>query len=70
MIMNVQESIEWSQTEHGTKIITLSEEERKKWDEIISPIQNEYVEKMEKEGYPAKEYQARLYELIEKYSNE
>ncbi|MCG7335870.1 TRAP transporter substrate-binding protein [Sporosarcina sp. ACRSM] len=67
---NVQESIEWSQTEHGTKIISLSEEERKKWDEIISPIQNEYVEKLEKEGYPAKEYQARLFELIEKYSNE
>ncbi|KRF67245.1 C4-dicarboxylate ABC transporter substrate-binding protein [Bacillus sp. Soil768D1] len=67
---NIQESIEWSYQEHGTEMSALSEEERKKWDKIINPIQDEYVEKMEKEGLPAKEYKERLYELIEKYSNE
>lgn len=67
---NIQESLDWSNKEHGTEMITLSEEERKKWDEIIKPIQEEYVDQMEAEGLPAKEYRARLYELIEKYSNE
>lgn len=67
---NIQESIEWSKEEHGTQIITLSEEEKFKWDEIINPIQDEYVDKLEKDGLPAKEYKEKLYELIDKYSNE
>lgn len=65
---HVQEALKWSQEEEGLEIISLSEEEKARWDEIIKPLQDDYVKELEGKGLPAKEYQAKLYELIEKYS--
>ncbi|VEF46761.1 TRAP system periplasmic protein [Bacillus freudenreichii] len=67
---NIQESINWSKDQHGTQLTKIDPKEQEKWDEIIKPIQDGYVEELEKKGLPAKEYRNRLYELIEKYSNE
>lgn len=65
---HVKESIEWSQKEHGLQIVSLSEEERAKWDQIIKPLQDKYVAELQAKGLPAEEYKKKLYELIEKYS--
>lgn len=65
---HVQEALKWSQEEEGLEIISLSEEEKARWDEIIKPLQDDYVKELEGKGLPAKEYKAKLYELIEKYS--
>lgn len=65
---HVQEALQWSQEEQGLEIISLSGEEKARWDKIIEPLQNKYVKDLQGKGFPAEEYQARLYELIEKYS--
>ena len=64
---HVQEALEWSQTEEGLEIITLSEEEAARWDEIVEPAQKQYVDKLEAQGLPAEDYLTRLYELKDKY---
>lgn len=61
-------NLEWAQKEHGLKIIQLSEEDNKKWDDIINEYQEAKIEKLEKEGLPAREYYEKAKELAEKYS--
>jgi TRAP-type C4-dicarboxylate transport system substrate-binding protein len=67
---HVQESIQWSEKEHGLKTVSLSEGEKAKWDELLSKYQTHYVEKQEVEGLPAQKYKDRLYELIEEHSKQ
>ncbi len=67
---HVEEALEWSKQEHGLENITLSAEEAKTWTNIIQPLQDNYVEELEAQGLPAKEYQARLYELINEYTSQ
>jgi len=67
---HVQEALEWSATEHGLEITSLTEEEKANWDQILSPMQDKYVADLMKKGLSAEEYQERLYELIDKYSQE
>lgn len=64
---HVQEALKWSQEEQGLKIISLAPEEKARWDKVIKPLQDDHVKELEAKGLPAKEYQSRLYELIEKY---
>lgn len=66
----IEEAVAWSMEEHGTEMVTLSDEEKERWDAIIGPMQQEYVAKLEQQGYPAQEYYDRLYELIETYSQQ
>ncbi|SDI27146.1 TRAP-type C4-dicarboxylate transport system, substrate-binding protein [Alteribacillus persepolensis] len=66
----VQESLEWSINEHGVEVVSLSEEEKERWDEIIVPLMEEYVEKAEDQGLPAREFKQKMYKLIEKYTSE
>jgi TRAP-type C4-dicarboxylate transport system substrate-binding protein len=63
----VKESVEWSQKEHGLEIVTLTPEEKSRWDETLKGIQDEYVQTLEQQGHPAKEYQNKLNELLQKY---
>lgn len=62
------ENLEWAKENHGLEIITLSEEDSKKWDEIVNQYLEERIENLEKEGQPAREYYERALELIEQYS--
>lgn len=63
----IKESIAWSEQNHGTSVMSLSEEEEKELDRIMDQIQKEYVKELENQGLPAGEYYERLYELIEEY---
>ncbi|MBZ4687396.1 MAG: hypothetical protein PWQ96_223 [Clostridia bacterium] len=65
---HVKEALEWSKKEQGLEIITLDPAEKARWDQIIKPLQENYVEELKAKGMPAEEYLDRLYELKEKYS--
>ena len=66
----VQESITWSQETHAIEVVELSDSEKQLWDERLNKMQKEYVKKIEKEGYPVKEYLEDMHSLIEKYNEE
>lgn len=63
---HVKEAMKWSEEEEGLSVVSLSDQE--KWDKLLETTQDEAVEKAEAKGLPAKEYQERLYELIEEYT--
>lgn len=62
------ENLKWSLETHGLEIISLSEEDHKKWDAIVQEYLNERIENLEKQGLPARAYYERALELIEQYS--
>ena len=63
----ITESVDWSQTEHDTNFIQLSEEEENELESIMSGLQKDYVDELEQEGLPAEEYYDRLHELLEDF---
>ncbi len=64
----VDEVSKWSEDEHGIEVVSLKDKE--KWDEIGQKLQLDAVKKAEDAGLPGQEYQERLKELVEKYSQE
>lgn len=67
---HVKESIDWSIENHGLEIVSLSNSEKETWDKLLQNMQEDYVQKLEKEGQPAKEYLTKMKTLIEKYNAE
>ncbi|WP_026701970.1 TRAP transporter substrate-binding protein [Salibacterium aidingense] len=65
---HVKEAMEWSKETEDLEVVSLSEEEKQKWDEALEEMQGLAVEDANAEGLPGDEYQEKLYELIEKYS--
>lgn len=63
---HVQESIAWSKENHDHEIVELTDS--KKWDKKLDKMQMDYVQEIEKEGIPAKEYFNKMEELIKKYN--
>jgi len=61
-------ALEWAIAEHGLEVITLSPEEKARWDERLKPIQSEWVKSREDEGLPAQKFVDRMYELIAEHS--
>ncbi len=47
------------------KIIDLSKEENMKWKTAVKPIIDGYIQNMEKQGLPGKQYVAELMTLIQ-----
>ena len=46
--------------ENGVEIIELSGETLKKWEDTLQPVYDNWIENMEKEGYPGKEIFERM----------
>ncbi|QOY34606.1 TRAP transporter substrate-binding protein DctP [Anaerobacillus isosaccharinicus] len=65
---HVKNSIKWSQQEHGVEVITLTESEKETWDKILREMQEDYVNSLEAQGLPGKEFQEKLYELISQFN--
>lgn len=63
-----QENLKWSQDEHGLEIVSLSDADSKKWDDIVNAYQEAKIETLEKQGLPARAYFDRAKELVEQYS--
>lgn len=65
---HVKEAMKWSQEEEGLEVVSLSEAEKKKWDESLAEIQDNAAKAVDSKGLPGSEYQERINELIEKYT--
>jgi len=68
MDKHTEESIAWAIKEQGFQIITISPEEKARWDALIKPVTDKWLADMAAKGLPGKEYLAKLAELNEKYS--
>jgi TRAP-type C4-dicarboxylate transport system substrate-binding protein len=60
---NVNGALEWAQKEQGLTILTLSDEERARWDAKMAPIVDEWIAATEAKGLPGKKYIERIKEL-------
>ena len=65
---HVRDSIEWSEENHHHQIVELTDSD--KWDEKLEEFQQNYVEELESQDYPAREYYEQMKEKIEKYNEE
>lgn len=65
---HVEEAMQWSKETEDLKVVSLSSEEERKWEETLKVVQEQAVSKADAEGLPGSEYRDRLYELVEKYS--
>jgi len=53
--MQNETALKWAVEETKQEIITLTEQEQQLWMELIEPIQDEYIDSMDKLGYPGQE---------------
>ncbi|HAP32784.1 MAG TPA: C4-dicarboxylate ABC transporter substrate-binding protein, partial [Firmicutes bacterium] len=67
---HVNKALDWAVKEQGVEIVTLSAEEKAKWDAALQPLVETTVEELEKQGLPARAFMNRLFELRDKYSKE
>lgn len=65
---HTEEAIKWSKESQDLKIVPLTEEESKRWDDKIQSVKNDIVKKADDQGLPGSKYQERIKELVEKYS--
>ncbi len=68
-LWDVQNSsaLEWAVEETGQEIITLSDEEIALWIEKIEPIQDDFIERMNQQGFPGEDILATVKRLAEQY---
>jgi len=52
---HVNESIDWSKKTHNIEIIELSKEEKAKWDKLLEPMIDKWIEGAKGKGLPAEE---------------
>jgi TRAP-type C4-dicarboxylate transport system substrate-binding protein len=64
---HVREAITWAQDNHNLEIVTLSEEEQKRWTGRIEPLNEQRIEQVAAQGLPAEELYDRMLALIEQY---
>lgn len=63
-------ALKWSVEETGMEVINLSEEEATKWINIVMPIQDEFVAKMNEKGLDGQEILDTIKELADQYNQE
>ncbi|WP_417615253.1 TRAP transporter substrate-binding protein [Oceanisphaera sp.] len=59
----------WSKEEHQLTVISLSPEEREKWNEALHPVNEAMLKSVESKGLPAYALHKRQKELINQYKN-
>ncbi len=67
---HVKESLAWATKEQGLKVITLTPEEKARWDAKLKGVTDAYVKEVEAKGLPAQKFLQRLTELRDKYAQE
>ena len=65
---HVDESVKWSKEKQNVEVITLSAEEKAKWDKLLEPIVQDWVGKAKKEGLPADDIVKDIKEMVGKYA--
>jgi TRAP-type C4-dicarboxylate transport system substrate-binding protein len=56
--------------DNGMEIITLSPEEADKWIQLVSPVQQDFVSRMDKQGFKGQEILDKVKALADKYNQE
>lgn len=51
---HVNESIEWSKKNHNIEITKLTQKELAKWNKLLKPITDKWIEKAKVKGLPAR----------------
>jgi TRAP-type transport system periplasmic protein len=64
-----ERALEWAIEETGQQVITLSEEEMEIWINIVLPIQADFVEKMNEQGFSGEEILETVRRLSEEYQS-
>lgn len=67
---HVKGVMDWAQKEQGVKVISLSADEKAKWDEKLKSIQDKAVNDAEAKNLPGRKFMEKLIELRDKYSKE
>lgn len=62
---HIQESLVWAAENHDLEQLILSEEEAERWSSILEPINEQRLEEVAAQGFPAFELRDRFIELIE-----
>jgi TRAP-type C4-dicarboxylate transport system substrate-binding protein len=65
---HVNESIEWSKKTYDVEFIQLSEKQKAKWDKLLEPINNKWIEDAKAKGLPAEAIVKDIKALIKKYT--
>lgn len=68
--MQNEEALAWSIEEQGLEVFTLSEEETDQWKLKLKPIQDEFVENLNKKGFEGQKILDTVINLSEKYNAE
>jgi TRAP-type C4-dicarboxylate transport system substrate-binding protein len=67
---NVGAALKWAKKEHNLQIISLTADERAKWDAKLKPMAAQWVSEMTAKGLPAERFLTRLRELRDQFSKE
>lgn len=67
---HVKESLDWAIKEQNLQTITLSSEEKARWDAKLKEVTDAYVRDVETKGLPGQKFLQKLYELRDKYAKE
>ena len=65
---HVKGSMQWSTEEQGVEVVTLSAEEKTKWDALLAPITAQWIETAKADGFPAEQIVADIQSLTQKHS--
>ena len=68
MDAQVKKSLDWAIANQGVKVITLSPEEKAKWDTLLKPAVDKYLQDTAAKGLPGKDFLDELYKLKPKYA--
>lgn len=63
----VVEAVAWSKKTYDVEFIKLSKEEKARWDKLIEPMVDEWIESMSAKGLPAKEIVSDVKAFAKKY---
>lgn len=64
----VNESMKWSEDNHQVQTVSLSPEEKAKWDKYYEELRQKVIDDLKSKGLPADEYAQKVLELIDKHS--
>ena len=63
---HIVESIDWSKKEQAVEVITLSADEKAKWDKLLEPIMSDWIAETNKKGFPAEAIVSDIKEFMKK----
>ncbi len=67
---NVARALDWSKKNHQLQVVSLSDDERRRWDARLEPMIARWIDETKAKGLPAEQYLKRLRELRDQFSRQ